>query len=99
MATLDDRIKALEEQLRQAKAKRAKAEARARAEAAAKARSADTRRKVLIGATILAEIEGDDSRMAWLNDVLARRLTRPDERALFGLDAIPEPAPVPDPGT
>lgn len=37
--------------------------------------------------------------MAWLNDVLARRLTRPDERALFGLDAIPEPAPVPDPGT
>ncbi|NZD59356.1 mobilization protein [Sphaerotilus montanus] len=84
----DDRIKALETKLAQAKALRAKEEARARAAEAAAKRTADTRRKILAGAAVLAEIEHDPERSAWLNSVLARQLTRADDRALFGLDPL-----------
>lgn len=88
----DEKIKALELKLAQAKALKAKQEAAARARASAARRTADTRRKVLAGACVLAEAEADAERAAWLTDVLARRLTRPDERQLFGLEPLPAPA-------
>lgn len=88
----DEKIKALELKLAQAKALKAKQEARARAAEAAAKRTAETRRKVLVGACVLAETAGDAERTAWLTDVLARRLTRPDERQLFGLEPLPAPA-------
>ena len=91
----DEKIKALELKLSQAKALRAKDEARARAAEAAAKRSAETRRKILTGAAVLAEIEHDLERSVWLNSVLARQLTRADDRALFGLAPLPASAPVP----
>ena len=98
MATMatkqDEKIKALELKLAQAKARQAKARAAARAAEAAARRTADTRRKVLAGACVLAEAEADAERAAWLTDVLARRLTRPDERQLFGLEPLPALAPA-----
>ena len=39
-----------------------------------------------------AALDGEHERAAWLTDVLARRLTRPDERQLFGLKPLPAPA-------
>lgn len=90
----DEKIKALELKLAQAKALRAKEEARARAAEAAAKRSAETRRKILTGAAVLAEIEHDPERSAWLSGVLARQLTRADDRALFGLAPLPTPAPA-----
>lgn len=90
----DEKIKALELKLAQAKALRAKEEARARAAEAAAKRAAETRRKILAGAAVLAEVETDAERAAWLNDVLTRRLTRADDRAIFGLAPLPAPAPV-----
>jgi hypothetical protein len=87
----DEKIKALELKLAQAKALKAKQEAAARARASAARRTADTRRKVLAGACVLAEAEEDAERAAWLTSVLARRLTRPDDRALFCLDPLQIP--------
>jgi hypothetical protein len=92
----DEKIKALELKLSQAKALRAKEEARAQAAEAAAKRTADNRRKLLAGACVLSEIEQDPEHATWLNDVLARRLTRASERALFGLAPLPAP-PAPDP--
>ena len=92
----DEKIKALKLQLEQAIALRAKEEARLRTAEAAAKRKADDRRKLLAGACVLSEIEQDPERTAWLNDVLARRLTRASERALFGLAPLPAP-PAPDP--
>ena len=90
----DETVKALETKLAQAKARQAKARAAARAAEAAAKRTADTRRKVLAGACVLAEVAGDAERTVWLTAVLARRLTRPDERQLFGLEPLPAPAPA-----
>jgi hypothetical protein len=74
-----------------------KLEAQAQARASGEKRQLDTRRKVLLGAYLLAKIERDqDSKIAVLAD-LDRFLIRPAERALFGLEALPDAAaPVAD---
>lgn len=94
MAKLDDKIKALEDQLKQAKALRAKAEAKARAEEAAKRRAADTHRKVLVGALVLDQAERDATVRSWLQQVLDAGLTRASDREAFGLAPLPEAAPA-----
>ncbi len=94
MAKLDDKIKALEDQLKQAKALKAKAEAKQRAAEAAAKRTAETRRKVLVGALVLDQAKRDATVRDWLQQVLEAGLKRPDERALFGLAplVLPEAA-------
>lgn len=107
MATLEQQLEAAkakaaeaDKRVKQLKALQAKKEAAAKREAAQQARKLEDRKKLLVGVAMLAECGGDWNRLnAELRDIIDRRLTRPDERALFGLDAIPEPAPVPDPGT
>lgn len=56
--------------------------------ASRRARQDDTRRKILIGATVLARVDRDeldhDTLQAWLD----AHLTRDDDRALFDLPPI-----------
>lgn len=86
MTDIDAKIAALEEKLKQEKAKKKLIEARKKAALSKKARADDTRRKILVGAAILAKVErGEWSREKML-EMLSHSLTRADDRALFGLD-------------
>ena len=60
MSMLDQRIKNLEEKLAQAKELRRQIDTRQRTTAAKKKRADDTRRKILVGAAILAKVESGE---------------------------------------
>jgi hypothetical protein len=85
MADSAAQIARLEERLRQLKARQVRAEARRRTLESRRARKDDTRRKILVGAVVLAKVEqgvvSDSDLRAWLEGAL----TRSDDRALFGL--------------
>lgn len=85
MAATDDRIVRLQEKLRQLKAQQAMSDARRRVLDARRERKADTRRKILVGAIVLAKVEQGLVPRAELKSWLDAGLTRPDDRALFGL--------------
>ena len=85
MPKLDERITTLETKLKQLKARQARIEARKRALLSRQARKGDTRRKILIGATILARIDRHELDHADLEAWLDAHLTREDDRALFEL--------------
>lgn len=90
MPKLDERIDALETRLNQLRAQQQRIDARRRSIEARRNRKADTRRKVLAGAVLLARIEEgrfpESELLAWLDDAL----TREDDRALFDLPKKPE---------
>ncbi len=90
MPKLDEQIDALETRLSQLKAQQQRIDARRRFIEARRNRKADTRRKVLAGAVLLARIEEGrfpaSELLAWLDDAL----TREDDRALFDLPKKPE---------
>ena len=67
-------------------ARKQQLEARKRAMNSKKNRAADTRRKILVGEAILAKVDRGEWPKARLLDMMNQTLTRPDERALFGLD-------------
>ena len=85
MANIEDRIKAQEEKLKQLKALKQKQEAQKRAAEAKRSRITDTRRKVLVGAMMLEHMDKNETTKASVMDKLDAFLTRPDDRALFGL--------------
>ena len=85
MATIDERIATLEAKLKQEKARKQLIEARKRAAESKLKRSQDTRRKILVGAAILAKVERDEWPEAKLLALLDTTLTRSDDRVLFGL--------------
>ena len=91
---LEERIGAQEQRLAELKARQARIEARRRTLACRRDRQDDTRRKILVGAILLARVEQGRFSEAELRKWLDEALTRSDDRALFGLDAI-EPAPKP----
>ena len=91
MATIEERIAALEAKLKQEKAKKQQIEARKRAMESKKKRSEDTRRKILVGALILARVERGEWPQEKLLAMLDATLTRDDDRALFDLPAIQSP--------
>ena len=91
MATIEERIAALETKLKQEKAKKQQIEARKRAAESKAKRSQDTRRKILVGAAILAKVERGEWPQDKLLAMLDVSLTRADDRALFDL-----PAPKPE---
>ena len=100
MAGIDDTIATLEAKLKQAKARKQQLEARKRALSSKKQRADDTRRKILVGAAILAKVDRGEWPLSRLLEMMGQTLTRPDDRALFGLDgkaedAREEPAPAP----
>lgn len=86
MATIDARIEALEAKLKQAKALRSKQAAAERSKAAKAARATDTRRKVLMGAFVLDQLQNDTAKAAAF-EMGGKRfmdwLARADEKALF----------------
>ncbi len=82
---LDDRIATLEEKLQQLKVRQQRAEARKRTLLSKRERAADTRRKILVGAIVLAKVEQGDFDQRTLRRWLDKALTRADDRKLFGL--------------
>src|SRR5271167_4587741 len=94
MPKLDERISSLETKLKQLKVRQQRIDARARRLLRARARKDDTRRKILIGATVLARIDqhelDHDTLQAWLD----AHLTRNDDRALFDLPPLQPASPV-----
>lgn len=89
---LDERITALESRLKGLRAKQQRITARQRALETRRNRKEDTRRKILIGAVVMARVEQgrfpEADLRAWLDEVL----TRPDDRALFELPSKAERA-------
>ena len=86
MATkIAERIETLEERLKQLKAKQQRIEARRRSLESRRSRRDDTRRKILVGAIVLAKVEQGVLQESVLRGWLDQALTREDDRALFGL--------------
>lgn len=82
---LDDRIATLQERLQQLKVRQQRANARATALASRRARKDDTRRKILVGAILLAKVEQGQFDERQLRRWLDKALVRKDDRKLFGL--------------
>ena len=78
-------ISVLEEKLRQLKAREQAAEARRRSLESRRKRKDDTRRKILVGAIVLAKVEQGDFSRERLQSWLDAALTRADDRGLFGI--------------
>jgi hypothetical protein len=83
--TIEERIREAEERLKQLKAKRQQIEARKRAAEAKAKRAADTRKKILVGAAVLAMVQRGDWKEEYLLEIMDYALSRDDDRALFGL--------------
>ncbi|WP_258001226.1 hypothetical protein [Janthinobacterium sp. ROICE36] len=86
------RVKDLEEKLKLAKALKQKVEARAKAAESKQKRAADTRRKILVGAAILAKVERGEWPKDKMLEMMSQQLTRDDDRALFDLTPTDKPA-------
>ena len=84
-SALDAKIEAKRVKLEQLKVRQLRLENRLQFLAGKQARRDETRRKILIGATILAKIERGEFAREKLDAMLDEALTRKDDRALFGL--------------
>jgi hypothetical protein len=84
-APLDAKIEEKRLKLEQLKARQQRIENRQRYVESKLARREDTRRKILIGAVILAKIERGEFDEKKLRAMLEEALTRKDDRELFGL--------------
>jgi len=86
VAKLDDQIALAEERLKTLKLRSKQIEARRAAQRAARDKKVETRRRILVGAVVLARVRDgsmkEEELRAWLDPVL----TRTEDRALFGLD-------------
>lgn len=86
------RVKDLEEKLKQAKALKQKAEARIKATESKKKRANETRRKILVGAMMLDHMQKNEATKTSVISKLDAFLTRADDRALFDLTEERKPA-------
>jgi len=78
-------IQKLEERLRQLKVRKQRTDARRRALDAKRSRREETRRKFMVGAVVLAQLDHGVLEAAVLRRWLDSALTQADDRALFGL--------------
>jgi len=85
MVRIEERISTLEQKLKQLKARRQLLDNRRERLESQQARKADTRRKILVGAVVLAKVQQGEIAEAQLRKWLDGALTRADDRALFGL--------------
>ena len=90
-AKLTDRIDTLEQRLRELRARHQKSEARRRTVESRRSRRDETRRKILVGAIVLAKVEQGVLEESVLRRWLDGALTRADDRALFALDGREAP--------
>jgi len=86
MPKLDEQITTLEDKLKQLKVRHQRLEARKKAVQTQRERKANTRRKILVGAIVMAKVEQQVLDEKLLRGWLDQGLTRPDDRALFGLE-------------
>ena len=86
---LNERISNLEQRLGQLRGQRQREDQRKRTFESRKTRKEDTRRKILIGALVLARVQQGRFSEGELKSWLDEALTRADDRALFGLSASP----------
>lgn len=87
MPKLDEQITALESRLKALRSRQQRISARQRALEARRSRKADTRRKVLVGTIVLAKVEAGEIETKQFRRWLDQGLTRPEDRALFDLQA------------
>ena len=86
MPKLDQQITTLEDKLKQLKMRHQRLEARKKAIQTQRERKANTRRKILVGAIVMAKVEQQVLDEKLLRGWLDQGLTRADDRALFGLE-------------
>ena len=86
---LDERISSLEQRLGELRARRQREDQRKRTFESRKARKEDTRRKILVGALVLARVQQGRFSEGELKRWLDEALTREDDRKLFGLSVLP----------
>ena len=104
LAELEEQQRKLEDELKQKRARIVRAKRRENAKLTNEKRKRDTRRKVLIGAAVLAKMEAGQMTNEQLTRLLNGYLTRPDDRALFDLpesgpgEQANQPAPEPTAG-
>jgi uncharacterized protein YhaN len=85
MDIIESRIEAARKKLKQLTAQKQQLEARRKAAESKRSRTDDTRRKILIGAAILAKVQRGEWPQSRLLAMMDKVLTRPDERTLFDL--------------
>ena len=85
MIQTTEQIEKLQERLRKLKARQALVEARRRTLESRRERKADTRRKILVGAIVLAKVDQGAMPESQLRAWLDAGLRRSDERRLFDL--------------
>lgn len=85
MATIDERIEKLETKLKQEKEKKKRLEAKRKSVEAKLNRSHETKRKILVGAAVLAKVERGEWPKEKFIALMDSFLTRDDDRVLFGL--------------
>lgn len=88
LAELEEQQRKVEEQLKQRRARIVAAKRRQNAKLTNEKRKRDTRRKVLIGAAVLAKVEAGEYTSEQLASMMGRYLTRDDDRALFDLPPL-----------
>jgi hypothetical protein len=81
-----ERIAALEAKLKQLKVVQQRKEARARSVEGRRTRREELRRKILVGAVVLAKVDDGSLDHKVLKGWLSPAITRPEDRALFDLD-------------
>ena len=85
MVEYDAQIQKLEERLRQLKVRKSRVDARRRSLDSKRSRREDTRRKILVGAVVLAKVDQGVLEDSVLRNWLDQALMRSDDRGLFGL--------------
>ncbi|MBC3863194.1 mobilization protein [Undibacterium jejuense] len=85
---IEIKIEAAMHKLSQLRALKQKIDAQKRTTESKKKRSEDTRRKILVGAAVLAKVDRGEWTESRLLELLGNTLTRSDDRALFNLYPI-----------
>jgi hypothetical protein len=94
MATIEEQIERAKQRVKQLEARKKQIEARKLHLLVKGRRSNDTRRKILVGAVILAKVESGEWPKERLRELMDQALTRADDRALFGLLPVPSEAGI-----